>query len=116
MRTLWPIGSVSDETLLWRAAQGSGAGQNVRDKNHSFAAHARVDRSVTGCYNLAVEPGSPVYSPPRRPGLLLALIHPTAWKANSPKFASVLGRWHHARVGGRAGSGCGGGPRRWDKH
>jgi hypothetical protein len=85
MRTLWPIGSVSDETLLLSLVRSSLAVPQAAERAKTFetnpthlrymrAVHARVDRSVTACYNLVDEPGSPVYPPPRRPGLPLALF------------------------------------------
>src|SRR5215212_8247554 len=45
-----------------------------------------VHEDWSKCYDLAVKPGLPL-SPPRRPGFSLALIHLSAWKGNSPKFA-----------------------------
>jgi hypothetical protein len=67
-----------------------GAGKTFKTKITHFAVYARVNQSVTGCYKFVVEPGSPVYPPSRRPGLLLALIHPSAWKMNSQKSISRI--------------------------
>ena len=109
MRTLWPIGSVSDETLLFLSSQtfASSASEGVllgaAERAKTFETnppHLRYMRGLIGVLQrVTISLLSRVRlfftPPPRRPGLLLVLIHPSAWKAHCElRPYGVLGSWH----------------------